>query len=53
MAVRAGGCTLQLRQGRAQQYIPAILCLRTRGGSAGGFTSGTTTEGSRRFLSEW
>jgi hypothetical protein len=24
-AVRAGGCTLQLRQGRAQQYIPAIL----------------------------
>jgi hypothetical protein len=25
MAVRAGGCTLQLRKGRAQQYIPAIL----------------------------
>jgi hypothetical protein len=25
MAVRAGGCILQLRQARAQQYIPAIL----------------------------
>jgi hypothetical protein len=42
MAVRGGGCTLQLRQGRAHQYIPT-----------GGFISGTTTEGSRRFLNEW
>lgn len=25
MAVRAGGCTLQMRSGRAQQYIPASL----------------------------
>jgi hypothetical protein len=31
----------------------ASLCLRTRGGSTGGFTSGMTTEGSRRFLNEW
>jgi hypothetical protein len=37
MAVRAGGCTLQLRPGRAQQYIPAILALRIRGGRTGGF----------------
>jgi hypothetical protein len=51
--VRAGGCTLQLRQAHAQQYIPPSLCLRTRGGSAGGFTSGMTTEGFRRFLNEW
>jgi hypothetical protein len=29
------------------------LCLQTRGGSAGGFTSGTTMGGSRRFLNEW
>jgi hypothetical protein len=25
MVVRAGGCTLQLRQARAQQYIPAVV----------------------------
>jgi hypothetical protein len=25
MAVRAGGCTLQLRSGQASQYIPASL----------------------------
>ena len=31
MAVRAGGCTLQLRQGRAQQYIPAILVSSNKG----------------------
>jgi hypothetical protein len=31
MAVRAGGCTLQLRQGRAQQYIPAILASSNKG----------------------
>jgi hypothetical protein len=53
MAVQAGGCTLQLRPGRTQLYIPAILCLRTRGGSAGGFISGTTTGGFRRFLNKW
>jgi hypothetical protein len=53
MAVRADGCILQLRQARAQQYIPPSLCLRTRGGSAGGFTSGMTMGGSRRFLNEW
>jgi hypothetical protein len=29
--VRAGGCTLQLRQGRAQQYIPAILVSSNKG----------------------
>jgi hypothetical protein len=31
MAVRAGGCTLQLRQGRAQQYIPAIVVSSNKG----------------------
>ena len=31
MAVRAGGSTLQLRQGRAQQYIPAILVSSNKG----------------------
>jgi hypothetical protein len=31
MAVRAGGCTLQLRQVRAQQYIPAILVSSNKG----------------------
>jgi hypothetical protein len=31
MAVRAGGCTLQLRQGRAQQYIPATLVSSNKG----------------------
>jgi hypothetical protein len=32
---------------------PPSLYLRTRGGSAGGFTFGTTMGGSRRFLNEW
>jgi hypothetical protein len=31
MAVRAGGCILQLRQARAQQYIPAILMSSNKG----------------------
>jgi hypothetical protein len=31
MAVRVGGSTLQLRQGRAQQYIPAILVSSNKG----------------------
>jgi hypothetical protein len=31
MAVRAGGCTLQLRSGRAQQYIPASLASSNKG----------------------
>jgi hypothetical protein len=31
MAVRAGGCTLQLRSGRAQQYIPASLISLNKG----------------------
>jgi hypothetical protein len=31
MAVRAGGCTLQLRSGRAQMYIPAILVSSNKG----------------------
>jgi hypothetical protein len=31
MAVRAGGCTLQLRSGRAQQYIPATLVSSNKG----------------------
>jgi hypothetical protein len=31
MAVRADGCTLQLRPGRAQQYIPAILVSSNKG----------------------
>jgi hypothetical protein len=31
MAVRAGGCTLQLRSGRAQQYIPASLVSSNKG----------------------
>jgi hypothetical protein len=31
MAVQAGGCILQLRQARAQQYIPAILLSSYKG----------------------
>jgi hypothetical protein len=31
MAVRAGGCTLQLRLGRASQYIPASLVSSNKG----------------------
>jgi hypothetical protein len=31
MAMRAGGCILQLRQARAQQYIPAILVSSNKG----------------------
>jgi hypothetical protein len=31
MAVRAGGCILQLRQGQAPQYIPAILASSNKG----------------------
>jgi hypothetical protein len=31
MAVQAGGCILQLRQARAQQYIPAILMSSNKG----------------------
>jgi hypothetical protein len=31
MAVRAGGCILQLRQARAQHYIPAILVSLNKG----------------------
>jgi hypothetical protein len=31
MAVRAGGCTLQLRPGHAQQYIPASLASSNKG----------------------
>jgi hypothetical protein len=31
MAVRAGGCTLQLRPGRAQQYIPATRASSNKG----------------------
>jgi hypothetical protein len=31
MAVRAGGCTLQLRPGRAQQYITASLTSSNKG----------------------
>jgi hypothetical protein len=31
MAVRAGGCILQLRQARAQRYIPAILVSSNKG----------------------
>jgi hypothetical protein len=31
MAVRADGCILQLRQGRAPQYIPAILASSNKG----------------------
>jgi hypothetical protein len=53
MAVRAGGCILQLRQARAQQTSLPSSRLRTKGGSAGGFISGMTTGGSHRFLNEW
>jgi hypothetical protein len=31
MAVRAGGCILQLRQARELQYIPAILASSNKG----------------------
>jgi hypothetical protein len=31
MAVRAGGCTLQLKPRRAQQYIPATLASSNKG----------------------
>jgi hypothetical protein len=53
MAVRAGGCILQLRQGgRCSTSLPSSR-LRTRGGSVSGFISEMTTGGSRRFLNEW
>jgi hypothetical protein len=53
MVVRAGGCILQLSRRARNSTSPPSLCLRTRGGSAGGFTSGMTMGGSRRFLNEW
>jgi hypothetical protein len=34
MVVRAGGCTLQLRKGRTQQYIPAHPCVFEHGVAA-------------------
>jgi hypothetical protein len=51
--VRAGGCTLQLRSGHAQQYIPASLVSSNKGWRTGGFISETTTGCFRRFLNEW
>jgi hypothetical protein len=54
MAVRAGGCILQLRQARALQYIPAILASSNKGWQRRWFyLRKMTTGGSRRFLSEW
>ena len=37
MAVRAGGCILQLRQAWAKQYIPAILASSNKGWQRGWF----------------
>jgi hypothetical protein len=37
MAVRVGGCTLQLRSGRTQQYIPASLVSSNKGWQNGWF----------------
>jgi hypothetical protein len=51
-AVRAGGCTLLLRQSRASLLFPLSLRPRTRGGSAGGSTSGMTASCSLRSPSE-
>jgi hypothetical protein len=34
MVVQAGGCTLQLRPGRMQQYIPATLVSSNKGVAA-------------------
>jgi hypothetical protein len=53
MVVRAGGCTLQLRPGRVQQYIPVSLVSSNKGWQNQWFISVTTTGGFRRFLNEW
>jgi hypothetical protein len=53
MAVRAGGCILQLRQARALQYIPAILASSNKGWQRRWFYLEMTTGGSCRFLNEW
>jgi hypothetical protein len=53
MAVRVGGCTLHLRLGRAQQYIPASLVSSNKGGRTGGFISKMMTGCYRLFLNEW
>jgi hypothetical protein len=53
MAVRAGGCILQLRQARRRSTSLPSSHLRTKGGSDGGSISEMTTGGSRRFLNEW
>jgi hypothetical protein len=42
-----------IEAGARSSTSPPSLCLRTRGGSAGGFTSEMMMEGSRRFLNEW
>jgi hypothetical protein len=53
MAVRAGGCTLQLRSGAHSSTSLPPLCLRTRGGRTGGFTSRMTMGCYCPFLNEW
>jgi hypothetical protein len=53
MAVRAGGCTLQLRQGRAQQYIPATLVSSNKGWQRRWFNLRNDDGRLFRFLNEW
>jgi hypothetical protein len=53
MAVRAGGCTLQLRQARAQQYIPVILVSSNKGWQRRWFYLQNDDGRLRRFLNGW
>jgi hypothetical protein len=53
MAVRAGGCTLQLRLGRMQQYIPATLVSSNKGWQRRWFYLQNDDGRLRCFLNEW
>jgi hypothetical protein len=53
MAVRAGGCILQLRQARPLQYIPAILASSNKGWQCQWFYLRNDDGRLRRFLNEW
>jgi hypothetical protein len=50
-AVHAGSCTLQVRAGRGELYIPRSSSRRIAGGTTGGSTCATTTIGCRSFSS--
>jgi hypothetical protein len=53
MAVRASGCILQLRQARAQQYIPAILASLNKGWQRWWFYLRNDDGRLPSFLNEW